>query len=218
MIRLAISVEGRTEEEFVRQVLADYLRRRNVEPTPVLLGRARSTGQGGGNVTVERLTQDMVRLYPDFNAVTSLVDFYGFKDKGSRTVDELEEYLHEQIGNRIARSWNETRVFPYVQKYEFEGLLFSDVSAFARVGDIGMPKNVEELRNARSQFPTPEDINDNRDTAPSKRIEKVIPQYQKVVHGPLLAEEIGLDTIRAECPRFDAWVARMESLASRLEL
>lgn len=212
MIRLAIAVEGQTEEEFVKQVLADYLRRRSVEPTPVLLGRARSTGQGGGNVTVERLTQDMVRLYPDFNAVTSLVDFYGFKDKGNRTVDELEKYLHEKIGNRIARSWNETRVFPYVQQYEFEGLLFSNVGAFARLGDIGIPENVEELRNARSQFPTPEDINDSHDTAPSKRIKKVIPQYQKVVHGPLLAEEIGLDTIRAECPRFNDWMARMESL------
>ena len=212
MIRLAISVEGPTEEEFVRQVLTDYLRRRNVEPTPILLGRARSAGQGGGNVTVERLTQDMARLYSSFSAVTSLVDFYGFKDKGNRTVDKLEEYLHEQIGSRITHGWNETRVFPYVQQYEFEGLLFSDVSAFARVSDIGMPENVEELRNGRSQFSTPEDINDSPETAPSKRIKKVIPQYQKVVHGPLLAEEIGLDTIRAECPRFDAWVARMESL------
>ena len=209
MIRLAIAVEGQTEEEFIKRVLAGYLRTKSVEPTPVPLS---------GNISAERLTHYMARLYLSFNAVTSLVDFYGFKDKGNRTVNELEEYLHEQIGNRIARSWNETRVFPYVQQYEFEGLLFSDVSAFARVGDIGPPENVEELRNARSQFPTPEDINDSHDTAPSKRIKKVMPQYQKVVHGPLLAEEIGLETIRAECPRFNAWVTRMESLASRLEL
>lgn len=89
--------DDQSEEEFVKQVLVDYLRRRNVEPTPVLLGRARSTGQGGGNVTVERLTQDMVRLYPDFNAVTSLVDFYGFKDKGNRTINELEKDLHQKM-------------------------------------------------------------------------------------------------------------------------
>ena len=212
MIRLAISVEGQTEEEFVKRILASHLRTRNVEPTPIRLGRAHGTGQGGGNVTAERLTQEMARLYLSFDAVTSLVDFYGFRDKGNRAVEELEEYLRGQIGNRIAPSRNETRVFPYVQKYEFEGLLFSDVSAFARVGDIGPPENVEELRNARSQFPTPEDINDNRDTAPSKRIKTAIPQYQKVVHGPLLAEEIGLDTIRAECPRFNAWMTHMESL------
>lgn len=203
MIRLAIAVEGQTEEEFIKRVLADHLRTKSVEPTPVPLG---------GHISAERLTQYMARLFFSFDAVTSLVDFYGFKDKGNRTVDELEEYLHEQIGSRIDRSWNETIVFPYVQKHEFEGLLFSDVSAFARVGDIGTPENVKELRNARSQFPTPEDINDSHDTAPSKRIKKVIPQYQKVVHGPLLAEEIGLDTIRAECPRFNDWMARMESL------
>ena len=212
MIRLAISVEGQTEEEFVKRILASHLRTRNVEPTPIRLGRAHGTGQGGGNVTAERLTQEMARLYLSFGAVTSLVDFYGFRDKGTRTVNALEEYLHKRIGSRITRRWNETRVFPYVQKYEFEGLLFSDVSAFARVSDIGPPENVEELQNGRSQFLTPEDINDSHDTAPSKRIKKVIPQYQKVVHGPLLAEEIGLETIRAECPRFDAWVTRMESL------
>ena len=39
MIRLAIVVEGQTEEEFVNKVLASHLRTRAVEPTPVLVGR-----------------------------------------------------------------------------------------------------------------------------------------------------------------------------------
>ena len=93
MIRLAIAVEGQTEEEFIKRVLADYLRTKSVEPTPVPLG---------GNISGGRLTHYMARLYLSFSAVTSLVDFYGFKDKGNRTVNELEEYLHEQIGSRIA--------------------------------------------------------------------------------------------------------------------
>ena len=49
MIRLAISVEGRTEEEFVNNVLADHLRDRDVEPAPIPLG---------GDVTVERLASE----------------------------------------------------------------------------------------------------------------------------------------------------------------
>ena len=35
--RLAVSVEGQTEEEFVKQVLAEHLRERQVESTPIVL-------------------------------------------------------------------------------------------------------------------------------------------------------------------------------------
>ncbi len=208
MIRLAISVEGPTEEEFVKHFLADHLRGRGVEPTPFLLGSARG-GSVGGNVSAERLVREMAHLFHSFDAVTSLVDFYGFRNKGDRTVDELEEYLRQKLG----RLWHPKRVFPYVQLHEFEGLLFSDVSVFA--GLVEAPDgSVEALQNIRSQFQTPEDINDNENTAPGKRIKKVIPRYDKRVNAPLLAIEIGLDKIRAECPRFNDWVTSLESLGS----
>ena len=205
MIRLAISVEGQTEEEFVNTVLVNHLRPKDVEPQPILLGGT------GGDVTVERLARDMARLHWSFDFVTSLVDFYGFRGKGSATVDELEKIIDEKVNDHVRRSWDQSRVFSYVQQHEFEGLLFSDVSGFA--GLIDVPDGVvEALREIRSQFPTPEDINDNSDTAPSKRIAELIPRYQKVVDGSLLAEEIGLEAIRAVCPRFNAWVTRLESL------
>ena len=86
MIRLAISVEGRTEEEFVKIVLLDHLRPMDIEIQPVLIGRARNTDKSGGNVTIDRLASEMASLYGSFDAVTSLVDFYGFRDKGGRTV------------------------------------------------------------------------------------------------------------------------------------
>ena len=83
MIRLAIVVEGPTEEEFVNRVLTPHLRTRGVEPTPVLIGKK----EGGGNVTIGRLASEMARLCRSFDRVTTLVDFYGFggKDDASRT-------------------------------------------------------------------------------------------------------------------------------------
>ena len=97
--------------------------------------------------------------------------------------------------------------------YEFEGLLFSDVDVFAT--QIDFPRDsVAALRAVRERFTTPEDINDNYETAPSRRIASVIPRYDKRLHGPILAEGIGLDRIRTECPRFDAWVRRLESLGA----
>ena len=73
-------------------------------------------------------------------------------------------------------------------------------------------ETLNELRNIRSRFPTPEDINDNVDTAPSKRLEDLIPRYDKVVFGHLVALETGLDRIRAECTRFNEWLTTIESL------
>ena len=202
MIRLAVSVEGETEEEFVKQVLAEHLRTRNVEPQPFLLN---------GNVTVDRLASDMAKLFWSFDFVTSLVDFYGFRDKTTETREELEQRIFEAVEHKIRRSWNQTRAFPYIQQHEFEALLFSDVNAFACLGHVS-EGCVTKLVRIRSQFSTPEDINDNKDTAPSKRISRLMPRYRKVVDGPLVAAEAGLEAIRAECPRFDKWVTRLESL------
>lgn len=215
MIRVAISVEGRTEEEFVNQVLARHLWTRGVVPTPILLGRGRGSF-GGGNVSVDRLAPEIVHLIHNFDAVTSLVDFYGFRDKGSMNREELELHILQAVDRRINSSLAQSRVFPYVQQYEFEGLLFSDLNAFERaiqVLDV-TPETIERLRSIRQQFRTPEDINDDRETAPSKRIQKLIPRYNKTEHGPSIAAETGLDTIRAECKRFDEWVTRLESLGN----
>ena len=202
MIRLAVVVEGETEEEFVKRVLSPHLRMYGVEVTPHLLG---------GNVTVERLAAEMANLFWSYDRVTSLVDLYGFRDKEKVTRDDLETRIHEQVSLRIKRNWDKSRVFPYVQQYEFEGLLFSDVTVFGKLLDRP-PELVEKLKAIRSRFPNPEEINDIKDSCPSKRIEDLMPSYQKRVDGPFLASTMGLSSIRAECPRFAKWIARLEGV------
>ncbi|MCY4208776.1 MAG: DUF4276 family protein [Roseovarius sp.] len=210
MIRLGISVEGYTEEAFVRNVLADHLRQNGVEPYPIVIGRARSGGRGGGNVSVRRLVNDIVKLHYSYDAVTSLVDFYGFRDREESTVELLEERLGDEIAPKLKnRRW----VMPYVQKYEFEGLLFSKAEAFHVIGKTANP-NIERLLAIRQKFSTPEDIND--DTAPGKRIEEAVSGYRKRLHGPMIARETGLPKIRAECPRFNAWATCLEGLAGQI--
>ena len=209
MIRLAISVEGQTEEEFCKELLTTHLRSHGIEALPVLLGRARGQGAGGGNVSVGRLASEMAHLHRSFDVVTSLVDFYGFKDKCDKTAEELEAIVERQIQQKVG--WTRNEVLPYVQKHEFEGLLFSDVSAFSGPVDVPL-ESVDLLRNIRAGFETPEDINDNKATCPSRRIMGVIPHYRKLLHGPLVAMEIGLGAIRAECPRFNEWMTNLESL------
>ncbi len=210
MIRLSISVEGPTEEQFVKRVLAGHLRSRDIEPIPILLGRARGSGRGG-NVSLERLAADMSRCFWNFDVVTSLVDFYGFRDREGRTVEELEQQILQEVKKKIRCDLDERKVIPYIQLHELEGLLFTDVAAFGNVlGVTG--QSIAQLSGVRSQFQTPEDINDGSDTAPSKRIIQIIPTYKKVYDGPLVASTTGLDTTRKECPRLDQWVGQLESL------
>lgn len=151
----------------------------------------------------------MSYLVKSFDAVTSLVDFYGFKDKGDSTVDELTEQIRRDVKKRTGVK--EDMIMPYIQMHEFEGLLFSDVDAFRVVEGADSPI-IEELRRTLSKFHTPEEINDSRETAPSKRISGVLPRYSKPVDGSMVAERAGLETIRSACPRFDAWIRKLEEL------
>ena len=94
--------------------------------------------------------------------------------------------------------------------HEFEGLLFSDCAAFSRA--IGLPQLEPRFSGIRNQFATPEEIDDSPNTAPSKRVEELVPGYEKPLLGVLAAMEIGLARMRQECPHFDAWLKKLESL------
>lgn len=91
--------------------------------------------------------------------------------------------------------------------HEFEGLLFSDCRRFGH--GIGRPELIAQLQEIRNDFKTPEEINDSPVTSPSKRVEKLVPGYEKPLLGTLAALEIGLDVIRSECPHFRGWLERL---------
>ena len=210
MIRLTISVEGQTEEEFTENVLTPHLQSRGIHTQPILLGRARGNAATGGNVSVERLAIDMAHLSRAFDFVTSFVDYYGFRNRSDKSAEELECLVRKEVEHKIGSS--ASRILPYVQKHEFEALLFSDVDAFSDHVDAS-PETVRLLKDVRSRFDTPEQINNNRATTPSRRIANVLPRYRKRLDGPIIAENIGLPTIRSACPRFDQWITKLEELA-----
>ena len=160
---------------------------------------------------VHRLALDMAMLFGGFDFVTSLVDFYGFAGKGGSSPDQLEARIHDSVCEKLTGAQDQGRINPYVQKHEFEGLLFSNVEAFELSFDLP-EESIRALRRVREAFATPEDINDNTATAPSKRIAGIISRYDKVVSGSVLAMDIGLDVIRDACPRFGNWLDRFESL------
>lgn len=211
MSRVAIIVEGVTEERFVGGILVDHLRDHRVETTPIIIGP--SAGRRGGNVSVDRPAHHLAQVRWNFDAVSSLVDSYGFRRKGDATVEQLEARIEQAVAEKGGYGRDRRVVLPYVRKYEFEALLFSDVTRFGELDEA--PEGVvAKLQGIRDRFATPEDIDDGRETAPSKRIRAVMPSFDKADRGRAVAGLIGLPTIRAECPRFDAWVRRLEALGA----
>lgn len=220
MKRVHIICEGQTEETFVNEVLAPHLARFEVYPAASLVGKP---GHKGGHVTTSRMTYDIKRrLLDDGQAwCTTFFDFYGldadfvgndaaamksgYADKALEIESALLEHITNQTNENAVR-----RFFPYIQMYEFEGLLFSDPAKLA----AGLYVNhlAGDFAAVRNGFGTPEEINDSPVTAPSKRILSLMPVYEKPLYGSLAAIKIGLDVIRRECGRFDQWVTLLETL------
>jgi len=129
-----------------------------------------------------------------------------------RKVEQIERAVKDDICARIPEFRPDVRLIPYLSLHEYEGLLFSDPDAFAQ--SIGRPQLAGRFHQVRGDFPTPEDINDDPQTAPSKRVARIYPAYKKVIEGTLAARAVGVQRMRQECPHFRDWLEKLEALAS----
>ena len=49
-------------------------------------------------------------------------------------------------------------------------------------------------------------MDDGPETAPSKRLQRLFPTYDKVVDGPAVIAAAGLDAVLEQCPHARAWL------------
>jgi hypothetical protein len=135
------------------------------------------------------------------------------KKTAAAKAEHVEAALLADMGEILGPGFDTRRFVPLVMMHEFEALLFSDPDRFAH--EIGRESLSENFRAIRDEFNSPEDINDSAETAPSKRIERLFPGYEKPLFGVLAAMGIGLATIRQECPHFNNWLERLEGLPTQ---
>lgn len=197
MVRIGISVEGPTEERFVKAVLAPYLAAKDIYITPISMG---------GDVNVDKVKSELKKIGNSFDFVTTLYDFYGFKKKlGGENKESLENRIKEAVHDGV-----KPKLVPYVQMYEFEGILFSCPEAMERgLNESGVKEWCNDVLDNFAG--NPEAINDSVETAPSKRLQKHT-GYRKTTHGPNIAKEIGIDKIREVCAGFNEWLTKLEAL------
>lgn len=224
MKRVIIICEGQTEQSFCNDVLMPYFSQLKIYLEVPTIKKT-----GGGIVGWEALKYQIEKhLLQDTSAfVTTLIDYYGLyahhkypkwdeaerKTDRAERMDILEEGMRENVRENIRN-----RFIPYIQLHEFESILFSDIAVFDRNFEEKEFRDYEYLVSTINDNPNPELINNGVETAPSKRLSKIIDGYSannansKVIYGALLAHDIGLTTIRQKCPRFNNWIEQIEKI------
>jgi hypothetical protein len=216
MSRVLAVVEGHTEQTFVTNVLAPVLGSAGVYVSPRLVGKP---GHKGGLRSYQKARKDIVAILKQDagSYCTTMFDYNGLptdwpeyaKAKAMparKAVEQAERALQEDIRAELGSS-HAGRLVPYVQLHEFEALLFSDPAALEQV--IGQTSLAKKLHSIVKQCGEPEAIDDHAQTSPSKRIIWLVPGYQKVYHGALTVQRIGIAPMREKCPHFAAWVSRL---------
>lgn len=227
MTRILVHVEGQTEEEFVNSVLAPHLYTKGFTGVSArLIGRSRIRKKRGGTCPWESVHTEIARhLSQDTEAYgTTLVDYYALPSEGPNgwpgragcealSVAEKSAHIQSSLRQDFEARYSApmaSRFVPFVAMYEFEGLLFSEPTLMAQ--GMGESDKAEQFKQIRDGFETPEHINDSPQTAPSKRIQRLVPGYNKVLHGNVAALDVTLERIRNECPIFRSWLERLEAL------
>ena len=216
MKNIYIYCEGQTEEAFVNELLYPYFFRMGIVVIPIVCTTKRTASRKyrGGAVEYQRIKNEITILCKSHSNefVTTMFDYYamptdtpgiGNNDPDiMRRINAIEGTVNDDIGMKNCRF--------HFMLHEFEGILFSDPSSFETITDA---QTVERIRQIRAEFPTPEHINNSPHTAPSKRLEALIPCYAKVRNGTIVSKKMGLDAIIAECPHFREWIESLSSLA-----
>lgn len=215
MRRIYLLVEGQTEETFVRELLQPHYACKGLFLTPIIVST--SPGHKGGVLSYAKVRPQIERLCKqDAGArVSTMFDLYALPNDFPGKLDpawpacgggrQKAVFVEERMAHDIGRA----NFIPYIMVHEFEALLFTEPQHFAQWSDDQTVKTLAAVRRDAM----PEDINDDPRTAPSKRIIGAMSDYQKPFHGPLIACDIGLDAMRADCPHFHCWLQKLESLA-----
>jgi hypothetical protein len=208
--RLFVVVEGETEEFFVKAVVQPHLWTFEVHPEPINVHGGRSWERWRNVLT------KLMKSQPGDARFTTLFDLYGLpKDfpglgasKAVVDTSQRADLLEAEMKAVLA----DERLIPYLQRHEMEALLYTDLLVLRGLLDAKDDLDgLDRLRQSTAVLP-PEDINDDVTTAPSKRLLSHIGSYVKTVHGPLALETLGLARIGGRCPRFRAWLAKLEAL------
>ena len=211
MKQVFIYCEGQTEEGFINNVLSPYFAQMEIYVTPIIHKTKRTpTGAYKGGVSrYEAIRRELEILCQTPNVlVTTMFDYYQMPTD-TPAIDSKEPDIYKRmeiIETAVNQDIGHPNLMFHLMLHEFETLLYSEPKAFSLIAKDSTVSAIQKIRDA---FPTPEHINNSIETAPSKRILHLIPNYSKTRQGVLIAKNIGIDRMFSECKHFAAWVEKI---------
>ena len=219
MKRVHVICEGSTEQNFIRQVLQPEFQQLHL--IAILPGKTFGRPRGG-SIKYDRVKPDIVRTLKHDRecCCTTFLDYYALGEFPSNDeppgqspeakAARIERAVAGDVDAALGADFNNSRFFPYLSMHEFEGLLFSDPVKLA--DGLYRPDLRDKLAAIRGSAESPEHIDDNRETAPSKRLKGVCPDYDKATGGNIAALVVGIDAMKRECPHFCRWLAWFQQM------
>lgn len=226
--RVNILVEGQTEETFVKIILGPHLQSRDLLLTPILVTNKQTKHRShlergqparlfkGGIATYQHVKRDLLNILGDksLTAVSTMIDYYHLPSDfpGFATLPHADCYARvRHLQQALHADINNSRFHPFLTLHEFEALLFAAPHHIVATPEAPTASS-NRLAAIREQYETPEEIDEGPETHPAERIRREFKGYRKPIHGVLIANRIGVEKMRQECPHFAEWLNWLESL------
>lgn len=222
-----ILCEGQTEQGFVEEVLKPYLIATGITSVKsILINTNKKKNTAGGMCSFSQVQNHLEILFKSYIdndyerfVFTTIIDYYAlpgsFPDyQNSLSIkDKYEriEFLEDSFSSHIP----ESRFIPYIQLHEFEALVFCGLN-YLQNKYPGCESKLKGLAQVLNEVGNPELINNNPNTAPSKRIINAIEKggkksyhYNKPMTGKYVTEKVGIENLRKECKHFNEWIENL---------
>jgi Domain of unknown function (DUF4276) len=210
--RVHFLVEGQTEEAVVRDVIQPFLQAHGLWLTSSILTtkRAASGRKFRGGVSAwSAIKKDVDLLLRDtsIDVLTTMIDYYGvptdtpgMADRPPAGPEERVSHVEEAIAAAVASP----RFRPHLTLHETEAWVFAATDELAdRFGNPSLGTRAAQIVGSAGG---PEWVNDGPTTAPSKRLLQLCADYTKVVDGPAVLADAGLEPIFDQCPHARRWL------------
>lgn len=220
-----ILCEGQTEQGFVNEVLKPYLLENGAAAVKsIIVTTNKRLAVKGGLLKYSQAKDDlsiMMRNFQDgeyeHHVFSTMFDLYALPNDFPQYADSMrimDKYdcvasLEQAFGDDISND----RFIPYIQLHEFEALVFCGIDFLLDLYPM-CEKSCKRLKAALYNVSSPEQINDGQETAPSKRIIRAIEgtgmySYNKPMAGKYVTVNVGIDSLRLQCPHFNEWINKI---------
>lgn len=223
-IILNILCEGATEESFVKKVLTPYMKPFGLILKVRQLTTNRKKDIRGGVSSYQRAKNDFI-LWVKENSndtycthyYTCMFDYYqlptdfpGFPLESSDALENIKQLEHSlSIDLKFIPNF-----IPYIQLHEYEALVFAGLDHLI----TDYPEKAKSIQSLKKELEVcnnePEKVNNNPNTAPSKRIEKALGNYNKVKSGVSVTEKVGIEQLCKLCPHFGLWIKSLQQITT----